>query len=274
MIRDLFVLPPLGGFDPKTLTAQRVWVHGKKDLLGVLGAKPVHLMSAEEKKRPVKLEDFFVDVGLPGDEVKDLVKVGDTITRERELVEIGNTICGKSLDNRVAVFILIETLRSLQGKEIPYDFYAVFTTQEEVGCRGAQVASQMIDPDFALNLDLTVAFDTPGAKPEEMCTRLGEGTAIKIMDARVLCDSRMVKYLNQRADNHKIKHQSEILVAGGTDTMMMQRAAKSGSIAGALSIPARNVHQVIEMCDKEDIEATIDLMVVGVSELSNYDWSF
>lgn len=264
----------LGGFDPKTLTAQRVWVHGEKDLMGVMGGKPIHLMTAEEQKKVLKIEDYFVDVGLPGDEVKKLVKVGDTITRERNLVEIGNSICGKSLDNRVAVFILVETLRALKGKKIPYDFYAVFTTQEEVGCRGAQIASQAINPDYAICLDTTIAFDTPGAKPEEMCTRLGEGTAVKIMDGMTICDTRMVKYLNKCAVDNKIKHQTEVLVAGGTDTSMMQRAAHNGSIAGALSIPTRNIHQVIEKCAKEDVEATIELMVAGVSALDSYDWSF
>ena len=100
----------LGGFDPKTLTAQRVIVHGKEDILGVMGSKPIHIMSPEERTKAPKIKDYFIDFGMPGKRVKELISVGDKVTRERDLVEIGDTVCTKSLDNRVSVFILIEAL--------------------------------------------------------------------------------------------------------------------------------------------------------------------
>ena len=265
---------PLGGFDPKTLTAQRVVIHGKQDVIGVMGTKPIHLMSAEERGKSLQLTDFFIDLGMKKEEVVKIVEVGNVVTRDRELIEMGDCVNCKSLDNRVAVFILIETLKELKGKEIPYDFHAVFTVQEEVGIRGAQVAAHHVNPHFSFCIDTTIAFDTPGAKPEEQVTKLGEGVAIKVMDASAICDYRMVKYMKELANNNNMKWQNELLPAGGTDTAGMQRMAKYGTIAGAVSIPTRHIHSVIEMAHKEDIKGNIDLLKLCVSKLDTYDWSF
>lgn len=261
----------LGGFDPKTLTAQRVIVHGREDLIGVMGSKPVHLMTPEEKNKAPQTGDFFIDLGLPKNKVEKLVPVGSTVTRERKLIEMGNCVNCKSIDNRVSVFILIETLKKLKG-DIPYDFYATFTVQEEVGLRGAGVAAHHIDPDFGINLDTTIAFDTPGARPHEMVTELGKGAAIKVMDSSTICDSRMVDFLRKTADKHKIRWQTEILPMGGTDTAGLQRNGKTGAIAGGISIPTRHIHQVIEMADKTDIRSCIDLLAWSLKEINRYDW--
>lgn len=264
----------LGGFDPKTLTAQRVIVHGKKDIIGVMGSKPIHIMSVEERGKNVKIEDFFIDLGLPKKEVEKYISVGDPITRERDLIEMGDNVNCKSIDNRISVFILIETLKKLKGAKLPYDLYAVFTVQEEVGIRGANVSALQIQPDFGFGLDTTIAYDVPGAKPHECVTKLGEGTAIKIMDSSTICDYRMVDYMKKTADKHKIKWQPEILPAGGTDTAGIQRMSAGGAISGAVSIPTRHIHQVIEMANKNDIQGAIDLLSACVKELDTYDWSF
>ena len=264
----------LGGFDPKTLTAQRVIIHGKEDVIGVMASKPIHVMTPDERNKVANLSDYFIDTGLAVEEVKELIEIGNPITREREFIEMGNCVNGKSLDNRLAVFILIETLKQLKGKEVPYDIYGVFTVQEEVGIRGANVSALRIKPDFGFGLDTTIAFDLPGAAAHEMITKLGEGTAIKIMDASTICDYRMVDFMKKTATKHNIKWQSEILTAGGTDTAGIQRMVEGGSIAGAVSIPTRHLHQVIEMANKDDIQGSIDLLVACVSELDSYDWKF
>jgi tetrahedral aminopeptidase len=264
----------LGGFDPKTLTAQRVIIHGKKDVIGVMASKPIHVMTPDERNKVAKLSDYFIDTGLSAEEVKELVEIGNPITREREFIEMGNCVNGKSLDNRLAVFILIETLKKLKGKEIPFDLYGVFTVQEEVGIRGANVSSMRINPDFGFGLDTTIAFDLPGAAEHEMITKLGEGTAIKIMDASTICDYRMVDYMKKTADKHNIKWQPEILTAGGTDTAGIQRMTEGGSIAGAVSIPTRHLHQVIEMANKDDIQGSIDLLTACITDLDTYNWDF
>jgi endoglucanase len=265
---------PLGGFDPKTLTAQRVIVHGKKDIIGVMGTKPIHIMKPEERSKMPAISDFYVDLGMSKAAIGDMIVVGDVITRERELIEMGDCVNGKSLDNRVSVFILIEVLRELQGKKLPYDVYAVFTVQEEVGLRGAFTATHGINPDFGINLDVTVAYDTPGAQAHEMVTELGKGAAIKILDGSLICDYRMVKFMKESANKHGIKWQPEILPAGGTDAAGLQRGGKSGAIVGGISIPCRNLHQVIEMAHKEDIRNCIDLLKANLEDIDAYDWAF
>lgn len=265
---------PLGGFDAKTLTAQRVIVHGKKDLIGVMGSKPIHVMKPEERTKQVPISDYFIDLGMSKEEVLKWVEVGSPVTRERELIEMGDCVNSKSLDNRVSVFILLETLRALKNKEVPYDIYAVFTVQEEVGLRGAISAAHLIDPDFGFGLDVTIAFDVPGAQSHEAVTKLGKGAAIKVMDGMTICDYRMVKYLKEVADKNDIPWQAELLPAGGTDTAGIQRYGKKGAIAGAISIPLRHMHQTIEMVHKQDIANCIELLTEALCDLDQYDWSF
>jgi endoglucanase len=261
----------LGGFDPKTLTAQRVIVHGKKDLVGVMGSKPIHVMTPEERTKPPKTTDFFIDLGMSKEEVDKYVSVGDVVTRERQLIEMGNCVNCKSIDNRISVFILIEALRTIG--EVPYDVYGVFTVQEEIGIRGANVSALQHQPDFGFGLDTTIAFDVPGAQLYEMITELGKGTAIKIMDSSTVCDYRMVEYMKATADRHKIKWQPEVLTGGGTDTAGIQRMSAGGAIAGAISIPTRHIHQVIEMADKDDIQGSIDLLQHCLTDLDQFDWA-
>ncbi|PHI18275.1 endoglucanase [Lewinellaceae bacterium SD302] len=265
---------PLGGFDPKTLTAQRVIVHGEQDLVGVMGTKPIHIMKPEERSKAVPLTDYFIDMGMSKAELSKYVGVGDPITREREMIEIGDCVNSKSLDNRVSVFILIETLRKLKGQELPHDLYAVFTVQEEVGLRGAISSAHLIDPDFGFGLDVTIAYDVPGSQAHENVTKLGKGAAIKVLDGSVISDYRMVNYLKHCAETEGIDYQLELLPAGGTDTAGVQRSGKKGSIAGAVSIPLRHMHQSTEMANKEDISACIDLLSSALTKLDGFNWSF
>src|SRR6056297_74989 len=264
---------PLGGFDPKTLTAQRVIIHGREDVMGVMGSKPIHIMKPEDRKKPPRMEDYFIDTGFEKKELENKITVGDTITRERELIEMGPCVNAKSLDNRVSVFILLETFRLLKDTEIPLTLKGVFTVQEEVGVRGAQVAAHHLNPDFTIALDTTIAFDTPGAQPHEKVTQLGSGTAIKILDGMTICDYRMIDFMKKRAEAHHIPWQAEVLPAGGTDTAAMQRSGKNGSIAGAISIPTRHIHQVIEMVHTSDVQHSIDLLSHCIREIDQYDWS-
>ncbi|MCI5084161.1 MAG: M42 family metallopeptidase [Saprospiraceae bacterium] len=264
----------LGGFDPKTLTSQRVIVHGKKDLVGVMGSKPIHLMKPEERTKQVPINEYFIDLGMQKAEVDQYISIGDPITRERSLIEMGDCVNSKSLDNRVSVYILIEALRALKDETVPYDIYGVFTVQEEVGLRGAISAAHHINPDFGFGLDVTIAFDVPGAQAHEAVTHLGKGAAIKIMDGSTICDYRMVDYMKKIATEHDIKWQPEILPAGGTDTAGIQRYGENGAIAGAISIPLRHIHQTIEMAHKEDINHCVELLKVSLSKLDTYNWNF
>jgi len=239
----------------------------------VMGVKPKHVMTPEEAKKMPLVKDYYIDTGLSADDVKKRVKVGDFVTRDRELSELGECVTVKSLDNRVSVFILIEVLRSLKDKPA-YDFYATFTVQEEVGLRGAQVAAQRIKPDFAFGLDVTAANDIPGITPQETCSKIGEGAAIKILDSSTICDTRMIKFMEKTAEKHDINVQHELLIGGGTDTAMLQRMG-AGAIAGAVSIPTRYLHTTVETAHKQDIADSIDLLARCVEDMDQFDpeWS-
>ena len=263
---------PLGGFDPKKLTSQRVIIHGNKDVIGVMGSKPIHLMSEEERGKNLKITDYFIDTGMKRDDLINLVSVGDPVTRERELIEMGECINGKSLDNRISVFILIESMRQLKDKILPFDTYAVFTVQEEVGLRGAQVSALKIQPEIGIAIDTTIAFDVPGSSPHEQVSKLGDGVAIKIMDSSVIADQRMVSFMKKTADAASIKWQTELLPAGGTDTANLQKMVKGGAIAGAVSIPTRHIHSVIEMVHKDDVKQAILLLSELIEKMDAFEY--
>ncbi len=262
----------LGGFDPKTLTAQRVIIHGDKDIIGVMGTKPIHIMSPEERNKKVKIEDFYIDTGLPAAEVKANIDLGTPITRERSFIEMGDLVNSKSLDNRICCYQLMETLRGLKDQPST-DLYAVFTVQEEIGLRGATAVASGVNPDYVINLDVTLACDVPGSSPHERITDLGKGAAIKILDGMSICDYRMVAFMKSLAKKKKIDYQLEVLPKGGTDTAGLQRHSQGGSIAGGISIPCRYLHQVIEMASKKDLQDSIDLLQACLMEIGDYDWS-
>jgi len=250
-------LIPLGGFDPKTLTAQRVIVHGREDLLGVLGTKPVHLMSDEEKRKAPALDDYFVDVGLPVERVRELVRAGDVVTRERAMARLGDLVTCKSLDNRAGLYVMIEAFRALGDHDC--EVVAVASVQEEVGLRGARVATARVRPRLGLAIDITLANDGPGAKPHERITSIGAGAAIKVYDTSAIVPREVVDHLVAVAEERGIPSQLEVMVRGGTDTRELGLSG-DGAPAGCVSIPTRYVHQVVESCHPDDLDACVALV--------------
>lgn len=249
---------PCGGFDPRTLMSQRVYVHTNRGaLLGVMGAKPIHVLTEDEIKKSLKVTDYFVDLGLPGKEVGRRVEIGDPITMARGMEEMGNCITAKSLDNRIGVWLMIEALRKLKSHDV--DIYAVATTQEEVGIRGALAAARDVHPDVGIALDVTIACDTPGADAKDHVTNLGEGTAIKIMDGASISNPKLVQELRALARKRKIKFQMEILPRGGTDAGAMRQVTGHCAV-GAISVPLRYVHSTVETVHKDDLKASVDLL--------------
>lgn len=258
----------LGGFDPITLTTQRVLVHGKEDLVGVIGSKPIHVQTDEEKKQPPKLSNLFIDVGLPADKVRELVPDGTPITRQRELIKMGDCITGKSLDNRISVFILIEAIK--QASSSRADFYGVFSVQEEVGIRGARVAANGIQPGVGIALDTTLANDLPSIGKHEYCTRLGEGPAVKVMDKSVISSPDLVRFLSTLAERHGINYQREVLTAGGTDTSGMQYLMGLGTKVCCISTPTRYIHSTVETVSQQDVEGAIEWTRHMIEEIHQY----
>jgi endoglucanase len=249
---------PLGGFDPKTLVAQRVVVHGREDLLGVMGTKPIHLMSDADKRKAATIDDVVVDTGLPEERVREAVRPGDVVTREARLERLGDLVTGKSLDNRAGLYVMVEAFRNLSTHRCRV--YAAATAQEEVGARGARVAASRVAPDLGLAIDTTFANDLPDAKAHQRCTTLGGGAAIKVFDRSAIVPARVVDHLVAVATEREIPHQIEVMSRGGTDTRELQISGR-GAVAGAVSIPTRYLHQSVEVCHPDDLDACVRLVV-------------
>jgi len=275
--RGFIRLQPVGGWDARVMVAQRVMVHGfaGQSLRGTLmpAAKPIHLLTPEEANKPPKIEEFYVDLGLPGEKVKALVEPGDMVTMDRTTERVGDTVISKSLDNRLSVFVMIEALRRIQSTPVRANLLAVATTQEEVGLRGAQTAAYTLQPDIGIALDVTLANDFPGPSDHEQVTRLGNGAAIKISDSSLLCHPKLVRHFRDVAEKKGIKYQLEILPRGGTDAGGIQRS-RGGVPSFTLSVPTRYVHTVNEMAHVEDIEAAIALLAAYLEEAHTRQYGY
>ncbi len=258
-------LANVGGFDTRTLFARRVLVQGKKDLVGVLtpAAKPPHLLSEEDRKKIPQVSEFFVDLMADAKQVKKQVSVGDPVTLLQETVEIGEGVCGKAMDNRVASWVAINAIRKA-GAQSKYEIFYVGTVQEEVGLRGAGTSAFGIEPDIAVAIDVTLCCDLPGVSDEERVTEFGGGAAIKLMDSSVICHRKLVDELVKIAKRKKIAHQMEVLPRGGTDTAAIQRS-RGGVRSVAISVPCRYVHSIVESVHKKDLRAAADLLAAWLT---------
>lgn len=197
------------------------------------------------------MDKMFIDVGAASK--RDCpVKVGDVAAFDRPFADLGNRLVAKSMDDRVGVLVAIETLRAL--KSTPHDVYFAFTTQEEVGTRGAGTSAFGIDPDIGIAVDVTAAADTPTAPKMEMV--LGKGPCVKIQDAGMIADPRIVQWMIRVAERNKIPYQREVLLFGSTDARAMQ-LARAGVPAGCLSIPTRYVHSPSEMVEFSDVQNSV-----------------
>lgn len=252
-------LSPVGGLDPRNLVAQRVIVHGREDLRGIMmpAIKPVHIMTAEEAKAPLKISDLYVDLGLTQEETEKLVRIGNPVTIDREFMEFGANVSGKAMDDRAGVWVMIEALRQVKEHEV--DIYAVASVQEEVGLRGATTGAYGIRPDIGVALDVTLAVDGPGSSKQFQVTALGEGAAIKIMDSASISNYKLVDFMRTLAEENQIKYQMEILPRGGTDAGAIERI-QTGCPVITLSVPTRHVHSNVETINKEDIKNTAVLL--------------
>ena len=262
-------MDPSGGFDPKTLIAQRVLVHTETEtLLGIIGSKPVHILSDEERKKPLELRDLFVDLGLPAKRVRKAVEIGDFITLAQTFQAVGDLVSGKALDDRVGVYVMLEALRKLSDHQA--NIYAVATVQEEVGLRGASAAGFGVNPDIGVALDVTVAADVPGSKGHEQVTQLGQGTAIKVKDSSHIANPKLVKFFKALANERKIPYQLEVLPRGGTDAAGIQKA-QAGKAVITLSIPTRYLHSVVEAAHPTDVQASVDLLAAFLEQAHECD---
>ena len=237
----------IGGVYPRNLPGGRVrFVNGTRGVIGLDG-------SVVGNDLP-PLDKMFIDVGVSSREDCP-VKTGDVAAFERPFLDLGGRVVAKSLDDRIGCAVAVEALRAL--KSTSNEVYFVFTTQEEVGTRGAQTSAYGIDPDLGFSIDVTGWGDTPGQRDFDVA--LGHGPAIKIRDGGMLSDPRIVNWMVAAAEKNKIPYQREVLLGGTTDARAMQ-LVRGGIPVGCISIPCRYVHSPSEMVDYGDVQNAVKLV--------------
>ena len=263
----LLAIEAVGGLDPRVLLGKQLWV-GRQRLPGVVGATPVHLLKDDEEKRPVAFDALRLDIGAGSREAAaKLVQPGDRATFATSFRNLGGTLRGKALDDRVGVALLIELFRT---SRFEFDFTAAFTVQEEVGLRGAQAAAFAIDPVAALVLEVTPANDLPPQPGEtenvRYNTRLGHGAALSLADSSTLYPRVLVQHFAAIAVRDQIPFQYRQPGGGGNDSGGIQRR-RSGIPVVALSVPGRYIHSPAALVRLSDVRAALQLARAALSEL-------
>jgi putative aminopeptidase FrvX len=278
MVRDIvdgfIYVHRISGVDNRVMMAQPVMVHGVRPIPGIVASVPPHLLTADARKKYPAFNELIIDVGLPADEVNELVRLGDLITPDVPMIELmGKKLAGKAMDDRACVAAVTACLNHLQGMTHQWDVYATATVQEETGLYGAATAAYQIQPDIAIALDVTFA-PQPGVDGDE-ANEFGGGPAVGIGPN---FHPKLVDKIKDCAKVYEIKTQDEqIPGASGTDAWTIQ-VAREGIPTALLSIPLRNMHSPVETVDLRDIERTGRLLahfIAGLDAefLSTIQWN-
>lgn len=261
---NLFEFDCVGGIDERQLPGKAVLV-GRDHLPGVIGAKPIHMTTAKERKNTIDVPSMRIDLGP---EIGDRVKPGDRATFATRFEILGPSIRAKALDNRFGVATLIELLKHTPGN---IDLLAAFTVQEEVGLRGARVAAYAFNPDMAIAVDSTPAFDLPHWNDEEenihYNTRLDAGPAIYVMDRATIADRRIVNLLTETADDAEIPYQIRQPGGGGTDAGVIHKT-RTGVPSTSVSVPSRYAHTAASIARLEDWANTLRLLHAALGNVT------
>lgn len=247
----------IGGLYTKELIGRKV--RFENGSVGVIGAE------ADEFTKKPSLSKLYIDIGCSTeDDTKKYVSIGDMGVFVGNFYESNDAIISKALDNRSGCFVLAEAIKHI--KNTTNDLYFVFTSQEEVGIRGAKTAAFTVDADIAINVDVTDTGDTPSAPV--MAVKLGAGAAIKVMDSSIICDSVVRNTMIEIAKTNSIPYQLEVMNDGGTDAGAIH-ITRSGVRCGGVSIPTRYMHSPSEMVSKNDLKSCQDLLI----KLGEYNWN-
>ncbi len=252
----------VGGLSAADLAAKVMWV-SKEHIPGVIGLKPIHLTKPDERTKPFSTDDLRLDVGL----TTNKVKVGDRATFATKFIQHGPSLRGKALDNRLGVTTLIELVKQAPPQ---IDLQAAFTVQEEIGLRGARVAAYTFDPDVAIILDSTPAYDLPdweSGENERYNSRLGAGPAIYVADSSTLSDPRLVRYLVEIAEKYEIPYQIRQPGGGGTDAGAVHKQ-REGIPSVSVSVPGRYHHSPAAIARLSDWQHTCNLVASALFHLT------
>lgn len=261
--RGFLKFTQVGGIDPRTLVSQEVVVHGREDVLGIIGLKPPHLMSPADRNKAIPMHDLQIDVGMPVEKVKELIRVGDVVTVKRSFMELGKDVVAcKAMDDRVAVAVIYECLQELKKLRHVADVYAVATVQEEVGLRGATVSTYGINPDIGIALDVCHAA-MPGV-PEQDTAPMGKGPSLAF-GANI--HPKIYERLVEVAKEYNIPFTPDPTPAGtGTDLWAMQ-ISRAGIPTGLISIPSRYMHTSVETVSMADVKMSGRLLAYFISSI-------
>ena len=251
----------VGGIDTSVMLSRRVLING--NVFGVIGSKPVHLSSSDEKKKLPKADTLYIDIGAASrKEAEEVVSVGDRAVMIGDYIETGDKIISKALDDRIGCAILIDIIKKYDN----YDFYAVFSVQEEIGCRGAKVAAFAVSPDSAIVLDGTTAADISGVSDEKKVCSLGNGVAVSFMDKGTVYYRNYFDY----ALNSRFKCQTKSSVSGGNNSGTIH-LSRNGVKTVALSVPCRYIHSSSSVADKSDIVSARELAEYMLDSIAGGD---
>lgn len=242
---------PLGGLHAPSIMSQLVTIFGREPVRGVIA--PNHAMTDQVPA----LEDMYIDVGRPVEEVRQLVAAGDFVSFDQEFVVLNEkVVMGRNFDDRIGTFCLLEAMRGLG--QIAVDAYAVSTVQEEMGVRGMPVAAYAIEPDIGVAIDGSICRG-PYPNPHDPTCDVGGGAGIYLVDRLTIGDRRLVGFLLELGERFDIPVQRNI--GGGTDASALQRT-KTGALATTVGAPVRYMHSTVSLCHLDDIDATISLLKV------------
>lgn len=261
----------LGGWWEQVMLAQRVLILTRKgEIEGVIGSKPPHILSAEARKKPVDKKEMFIDIGASSKEEAESwgVRPGDTAVPICPFTVMKNpkVLMAKAWDNRIGCAIAIEVLKRLKDTAHPNQVYAVGTVQEEVGLRGAQTSAYTVQPDVAFAVDVGIAGDTPGIKPEEALSKIGHGPQIVLYDASMIAHQGLRDLVVDVAEELGIPYQYDAMAGGGTDAGKMHLTG-SGVPTLAVTVPTRYIHSHAAILHRDDFENAVRLLVEVIKRL-------
>ncbi len=253
-----------GGFDTRNLFSRRMTlVTDSGDLNCVMnpGGRPVHIASEEDKKKIPDIKELMLDTGLSAEQVKKKVKIGDYAVYADGFLQIGDKLVCEAMDNRVACWLGIEAVRKLDESSDGHacEVVVAFTTQEEVGLRGAKTSSHSVECDIGIGIDVTLACDTPGVPTDEAVTEHGKGFGLHVMDGSFIADHRLINDIEACAKKNRIPYQRTILMRGGQDGAAAQQTGR-GARAVGIVVGTRYIHTTTEMIDKRDLGAARDIL--------------
>lgn len=262
---------PLGGWFDQVLLGHRVIVQThKSNVVGTIGAKPVHLIPPDERKNVVEKKDMYIDIGATSkEEVEEAgVRPGDPVIPLAEFTVLANskTYMAKAFDDRVGTALMIQVLQKLKGSSHPNTVAGVATVMEEVGLRGATTSVEAVDPDVAIVLESDIAGDVPGIKEEESDIKLGKGPTVLLYDRQMIPNLRLRDLVMETAESLDIPLQVSVIEGGATDGGVIH-LHKTGVPTVALGVPARHIHSHSAILHRDDYDRGLELVVALVKKL-------